>query len=286
MQASDGNGVAQFAQLSQEERDAAYNNSAAVADSAARLADWTERSAACRARSGVRRDLRYGARERNCFDYFPSGARGAPLFVFFHGGYWQNNSKETFGFVAEGPCARGIDVATVGYTLAPEAHLSDIVDEIHRAMDHIAGMANELGFDAGRVCAGGWSAGGHLAALAAERPEIGGTVPISGIFDLEPIALTYLNEKLGLSRFEIETLAPLRRPLRKDVTVSLLVGGDELPELQRQSQTYERAARANGVPVSLRTLPGLNHYSIMEEFAAPDGLATRTLIDILDGLQA
>ena len=68
--------------------------------------------------------------------------------------------------------------------------------------------------------------------------------------------------------------------------MSLLVGGDELPELQRQSQTYERAARANGVPVSLRTLPGLNHYSIMEEFAAPDGLATRTLIDILDGLQA
>lgn len=278
----DSNGIARFACLTQQERDAAYNNSQAVTDSAAHLADWTRRSAMFRSAPGVLRDLRYGERERNRFDYFPSGAPCPPLLVFFHGGYWQNNSKEVFGFVAGGPSARGIDVATVGYTLAPEAYLSDIVDECHRAIDHITGMAGELGFDGNRIYAGGWSAGGHLAVLAAERRAIRGVLSISGIFDLAPIALTYLDEKLRLRPFEIETLSPIRTPPTRGVPIALLVGGEELPELQRQSKAFRQSVAGLGRPVSMQTLPGLNHYTIMEELAAPGGRATKVLADLID----
>ncbi len=277
----DENECPDFASLDQADKDAAYNNTAAVSDSIQRLADWERRSAECRTRPGVRSDLRYGDKPNNRFDYFPSSTRGAPLFIFIHGGYWQRNSKEIFGFVSEGPCACGINVATIGYTLAPQAHLADIVDEVFLAIDHIAGMADELGFDANRIFVGGWSAGAHLATLAARSPVIRGVVSISGIFDLEPIRLTYLNELLQLRPIEIETLAPIRNLPERHCPVRLFFGGEELSELQRQSRAYGQCAQEAGLPVTATMLAGHNHYTIMEELAAPDGQLTRALEELV-----
>ena len=87
--------------------------------------------------------------------------------MFIHGGYWQRNEKEMFAFVAEGPLPHGIDVALLGYTLAPDASLTEIVGEIDRALSYLSAHAGELGFDPGRLFVGGWSAGGHLTAMAA-----------------------------------------------------------------------------------------------------------------------
>jgi arylformamidase len=275
-------GGAAFDQLDQAGRDAAYNNSKAVADSEARLKDWEERSAVCRALPSTRRDLRYGDKPNNCFDYFATGRPGAPLFIFIHGGYWQRNSKEVFGFVSTGPCAAGINVATIGYTLAPESNLSEIVSEVSRAIDVIVALSDDLSFDPSRVFVGGWSAGGHLAAMCAERPCIRGVLPISGIFDLGPITLTYLNRDLKLRPFEVQTLAPIHNLARRDVPTRLFVGGNELPELQRQSRSYAAAAQAAGLNVSMTTLAGLNHYTIMEEFAAPDSLLTLGLLALVE----
>jgi len=270
-----------FGDLDQAQKDAAYNNSLAVSDSPERLLDWEQRSAVCRELLSSRLDVRYGDKPNNRFDYFPSGDVDAPLFIFIHGGYWQRNSKEIFGFVSTGPCARGINVATIGYTLAPAASLSEIVNEVFRAIDSIAGLAEELGFDARRIFVGGWSAGGHLAALAADRAVVQGVVSISGIFDLEPIALTYLNHELQLKPFEIQTLAPIRNLVRRNVPMVLFVGGNELPELQRQSRDYQALARTSGLDVEMTVLPGLNHYTIMEELAAPEGLLTRGLLELV-----
>ena len=270
-----------FADLDQARKDAAYNNSLAVSDSTERLQDWERRSSACRALPSSRLDIRYGERANNRFDYFPSGEPAAPLFIFIHGGYWQRNSKEIFGFVSSGPRALGVDVATLGYTLAPEASLTEIVDEVFRGIDCIAGQADELGFDARRIYVGGWSAGGHLAALAADRAVVRGVISISGIFDLEPIALTYLDRELQLQPSEIQALAPIRNLARRDVPMLLFVGGNELPELQRQSRDYLACAVAKGLDVKLAVLPGLNHYTIMEELAAPEGALTRALLELV-----
>src|SRR6476659_7676057 len=80
--------------------DAAYNNSAAVRDSAAIVAEWDRRSAAFAASHAQHLDLHYGPRERNRIDYFPATSRGGPVLVFIHGGYWQMRAKESFRFVA------------------------------------------------------------------------------------------------------------------------------------------------------------------------------------------
>jgi len=260
--------------------DAAYDNTAAVADSQTYRAQWWERSAAIRAEPSARLDLRYGARPRAMLDYFPA-QNGAPLFVFIHGGYWQRNEKERFAFVAAGPRAHGINVAVVGYTLGPEARMTDIVGEIAQALSYLAEHAGTLGFDRAQIFVGGWSAGGHLAAALADHPAVRGVLPISGIFDLEPIALGALNDKLSLSAEEVEKLSPLRNLPTRAVPLKIFAGAAELPELRRQSEDYFRALRARGHPATLALLPGRNHFSIMEELARPDGALTRGLVELV-----
>jgi arylformamidase len=261
--------------------DAAYNNSAAVADSPQWLARWRERSAVIRAEPNARLDVAYGARPRARLDYFPTGAARAPLFVFIHGGYWQRNDKDTFAFVADGPRPHGIDVALVGYTLAPDVRLTDIVAEIRQALGLLADRAQDFGFDPARIFVGGWSAGGHLTAAVCDHPAFRGGLPISGIFDLEPIALNYLNEKVLLDTAEIAALSPLRTLPASMPPLRVSVGGAELPELQRQSRDYAAAAQARGLPVRLSVLPGHHHFSIMDEIARPDGALTRDLLELI-----
>jgi arylformamidase len=260
--------------------DAAYNNSAAVADSQDWVARWRERSNAVRAAPDVRLDIAYDERSRTRLDYFPAGARRAPLFVFIHGGYWQRNEKETFAFVADGPRAHGIDVAVPGYTLAPDARLTDIVAEIRQALSFLSSRAGEFGFDRERLFVGGWSAGGHLTAIVANHPAYRGGIPISGIFDLEPIALNYLNEKLQLDASEVATLSPLRILPQRMPPLRLFVGGEELPELQRQSKNYTEAARLRRLPVTLSVLPAHHHFSILDEIRRPEGAITRGLAEM------
>ena len=190
--------------------DAAYNNSAAVTDSSEWLADWRVRSGASRALAGAQLDVPYGERERARFDYFPCGVSGAPLFVFIHGGYWQRNAKEIFSFVSEGPRAHGIDVAVLGYTLAPAASACRTSSaRFKQALAFLGRHAGRFGFDPDQIYVGGWSAGGHLAAVASGWPNVRGALVISGIFDLEPIALSYINDPLRLDRDEIENYSPL-----------------------------------------------------------------------------
>jgi arylformamidase len=261
--------------------DAAYNNSAAVAGSAEIVQGWRERSATLRTRADARLDIAYGPAPRMRLDYFPSGKPNAPVFVFIHGGYWQRNEKETFSFVAEGPRPHGIDVVILGYTLAPDKRLTGIVAEIFASLGYLAAHACDFGFDPQRIYVGGWSAGGHLTAAVAHHPVFRGGMPISGIFDLEPIRLNYLNDKVLLDPDEVERMSPLRHLAERMPPLHISVGGAELPELVRQSVDYAKALEVRGLPARLAVLPGLDHFAIMEEIARPDGALTRVLAELI-----
>ena len=115
----------------------------------------------------------------------------------------------------------------------------------------------------------------------ADHPACRGGIPISGIFDLEPIALNYLNEKLRLDPTEVATLSPLRVLPDRMAPLRVFVGGQELPELRRQSTTYAEAARERGLPVTLTVLPGHHHFSILDEICQPDGAITHALIELI-----
>lgn len=263
--------------MTRAEIDAGYDNTSAVRDSAAHLADWTQRSAALRARNPQHLDLPYGRRERNRVDVFRCGIEHAPIFVFLHGGYWQRNSKEIFSCMAEGPLAHGFDVAVPGYTLAPTASLTQIVGEIRTAISWLRLQGPGIGIATDKMIVSGWSAGGHLAATAMAWPEIDGGLSISGIFDLEPIRLGVLNDKLRLTPDEAAALSPIAHMPAKAGPLIVAYGGGELPELQRQSETYGIDWRQAGLDGTTLRLPGHNHFSILEELATPEGRLATTL---------
>jgi len=265
--------------------DIAYNNMAAVADSADWITRWTGRTRELRALYPEHLDLAYGDRPRNCLDLYRSGAAEAPLLAFIHGGYWQRNSKDVFGCLAEGPLAHGIDVAMVGYTLCPEIRLSGIVAEIECALDWLAQHAPAHGFPARRIAVSGWSAGGHLTALAMHHPAVAAGLAISGIFDLEPIRLGSLNDAVRLDTAEVEQLSPIRRLPHRAGPLTVACGAGELPELQRQSREFFAAWQAAGLPGGLVMLPGRDHFSILDELHRPDGALTTAVRRLLESPQ-
>ena len=269
--------------LTREELDAAYDNTRAVADSARILVGFEERSRLLAERYPGELNLRFGPRERQRIDFFRAGSPGAPLLVFIHGGYWQMRRKETFRFLAAGALHHGISVALPGYTLAPEQNLAGIVTEIRDALRWLREHADSLGFDRSRIVVAGWSAGGHLAAMAADEPGVTGVLAISGIFDLEPIRLCCLNDKLLLKPEEVAGLSPLRLPL-SGKPLFAVCGSDELPELQRQSWDFARHRAAAKLPGGAFTLAGRNHFTILEEIETPGGVITTLLRMLLPEL--
>jgi len=101
--------------------------------------------------------LRYGPKERNTWDLFPSDDPNAPCIVFIHGGYWQRNSKDQFASMIAGPFAHGWAAALPGYTLAARASLSEIVAEIDAA-PRLAGRETvRHAASPGKVVLSGWS---------------------------------------------------------------------------------------------------------------------------------
>src|ERR1700744_6268592 len=105
-----------WAALSQAERDAAYDNTKAVANSPALIAARNEASAKFPASHATALDIPFGKQERTKIDLYPARDKSAPCLVFIHGGYWQRNSREVFAMLVEGRAARGGAGATPGDT--------------------------------------------------------------------------------------------------------------------------------------------------------------------------
>ena len=263
-----------WAALSQAERDAAYDNNAAVKNSGALIAERNQASETLRASRNSFLDVPYGDRERTKIDLYPADDATAPCLVFLHGGYWQRNSREVFAMLVEGVAAHGWSVAIPGYSLAPDASLTEIVTEISQ----VARLAGQNGGSygiSGPVVLAGWSAGAQLVAMALDHPRVTAGLAISGVYDLAPIRDTGLNNALKLTDQEVARLSPLRLPaVHKRLDIAY--GTAELPALVFDSiQLHELRIAANA-PGGLFPIEGADHFSILSELRRPDG----ALVDI------
>lgn len=264
-----------FLNLTPAQRDAAYDNTAAVANSAEQLRAFERRSASVAVRSDALLDQAYGVAERQTFDFF-AGQEGTDTVLFIHGGYWQMRHKNTFRFVVEGALAQGCSAALIGYTLAPQANLTAIVAQVHAGIRAVSEHAKNQG-RSGKIRLCGWSAGGHLTAMSMQLPEVVVGLGISGIYDLAPIRHTYLNAALQLSDEEVQTLSPLGLGLGGGKRFITAYGTAELPALQAQSLQFAVHNRSHNRS-SLLAVPDAEHFSILNALAAPDGALLQALL--------
>jgi arylformamidase len=274
-----------YAGFNQAELDAAYNNTAHVGQAKrdAYVAAWARRSEALRAQLKHERNIPYGTSPREVLDWVPCGRPGAPTFAFIHGGYWQWNDKESSFHIAGGVIPQGINFVNVEYTLAPAKRMGEICQEIRRMVDWLLGNLGRLGGDPRRLFIGGHSAGGHLTAVAMSNPLVAGGLPISGLFDLEPIRLSYLNQPIGMDVLEARRTSPIHSLPKTAGRLMVTVGGGELAELQRQSIDYYAAWRAAGLAGEFVPMPNHDHFSIIDELASERGALGRALGALANG---
>lgn len=247
-----------------------YNNRARVPDHPVHIAGWQRDAAAWRAACPrAELDLSYGPGEREKLDLFHPGAGdGAPLVLFIHGGYWKALDRSFASHCARGLNLQGVAVAVPSYDLCPAVPIGRIVAQMRAAAAFLWRRHRRP------ILAAGHSAGGQLAAMLLATdwraldpalPEglVQAALPISGVFELEPLLATTVAEGLNLTPTEARALSPRFLPC-PGRPIHCVVGGAESGEYLRQSR--DMAAAWGG---SVEALPGADHFTVIAPLADP-----------------
>jgi arylformamidase len=115
-----------------------------------------------------------------------------------------------------------------------------------------------------------------------------GAVAISGVFDLQPLIPTSLNQALGLEPLGAAAMSPIHWPAPNGgapggMELDCLVGGDESPEFIRQSRAMADAWAARGAMTRFEVLPGLNHFTVLDSLFDPDSAMVGRVVELARG---
>ncbi|XP_076436349.1 kynurenine formamidase-like [Babylonia areolata] len=249
----------------------------------------------------VETDITYGSTPRQKLDVYTqknsAGKKGSPFFVVLHGGYWQTKEigHDIFGFMAQPLTAAGATVIPVGYELCPDVSMDEIISEVKHAMYFIFKLAKERHSSGIYLC--GHSAGAHLAALmlmtsfqdedAFDSELIKGAVLVSGVYDLEPLVKTSVNDALRLTEEDAQSLSPATfvkelsdHSKRRQILIA--VGEYDPPEFRRQSGEFEKSLRNNGIHTRYLDIPDTDHFSVVEKLQDANYNLTKECIRLMN----
>ena len=286
-----------YRDMDREALDRQYNLRAAVPGIEEDFARWRKNSADTRARCRHLADIPYGGAPGQKLDLFlPEKADGGPLplHIFIHGGYWMAMSKADFSFVADGFTGRGIAVAVIDYDLCPTVRFRTLMEQVMAVPAWAWRHGADYGLDRNNITVSGHSAGGQMTALlaaadwpavAADLPRtlIRGGVPVSGIYDLEPIRLCYLNETLELDERDVADFSPLRHLGGYVAPLICAVGGAETDEFRRQQRDFVAQARRSGHDITGMELANFHHFDVIDELAKPESPLNKAVMRLVAG---
>jgi arylformamidase len=221
-------------------------------------------------------DVPYGPHPRERFDLFRApDARGTV--VYLHAGYWQSRDKSQFRFLAPSFVRAGLSFALVNYPLCPEVTLATLTESVRGAVPVILdAMQSKAG-----LIAAGHSAGAQLAVELAltdwtvhgmARGAISAVVALSGVYDLQPLLATPLNDGLRLDATAAAAASPLYRVCGGLPAAIFAVGALETEAFREQTRAMYRAWIAAGNVATMMVVDSADHFSLlraMEQAGAP-----------------
>ncbi len=278
-----------FRDYDQKTLDWEYNNRGKVPNTEELKAAQSAGSDQAKAQFDTRIDVPFGPGATERLDiYLPDGDGPHPIHVFFHGGYWKSNTKDDFGFVALPFVPYGAVVVVVEYGLIPDVSMAELIRQCRAALAWTWREAASFNGDRDNITVSGHSAGGHITVmmLATDWPGFDDGLPaapikagcgISGVYDLEPVRLSFQNDELGFTPDVVRDFSTILLEPRVRAPLLLPVGGDEGPEFVRQSEDMAAAWRPKGMDVRAWILPGHNHFTTINHYLDPDSDLSRAV---------
>ncbi len=256
----------------QAELDRQYNSRGTVPDVSLYLNDYAARTSQAKTQLRCIDNLRYGDQADKLLDIYPASQSNAPVMVYLHGGDWRTLSKEDSGFAAPAFVARGAMLVVLDFTLVPHTTLPAMGEQVRKALLWLHKNVASYGGDPQRIHIAGHSSGANLVGqllLTAPAGQIKSAVFISGLGDLEPVRLSFRNEKLHLTPEVAAQVSLLKHQPGRICPMLVAVGQNETEDYRRQSRDVADHWRAQGNACELFELPGRHHFDAVLEWADP-----------------
>lgn len=230
--------------------------------------------------------VKYGQHPDEWFWHAPidsPATESRKIFVFVHGGFWRRLSANDGTFLTPAWRNLGYDTASINYSLCPCESLEVLVVQTARAIQFLTTM-----YEPSEMLLVGHSAGAHLAAMnlcTNNETKYAGALLISGIYDLEPILHTSINNDIKLNATSAQTLSPIKHlaqnttlKVKNNTPVAIVWGENETDEFKRQSSEFASAWSVSNPASLLRTkeIASRNHFDVLDDLAKSD------VIDLLD----
>ena len=263
-----------YKQYNQQGLDYQYNNRLNAPDHEYHLQQWELVNRETEKKYKLHKNISYGDGERETLDIFPSDLPDAKTLVFIHGGYWYKNGPSDVYLVAEAFRAYGVTTVLIGYPLMPDHPLDQLVASCRKAISWLHQNVSGFNGNPDQIYIAGHSAGGHLAAMmmATNWPQfdsalrnniIKGVCAISGLYNLLPVQLCYVNEILKMDKATVIRNSPVELSPETLCPLILTVGKEETAEYKAQSGELFNRWTEKGADVQLMEAAGTNHFSIL-----------------------
>lgn len=260
-----------------EELDWQYDHSKRFPDTSLFNKARGEKSRLVREKIKGQLNVPYGSGETDLLDIYPAAQKDAPIGVFIHGGAWTRGSKNDYSFPAASFVPRGVTWVVPDFSNIPPGTLDSMAKQNRDAVAWVYRNAKSFGGDPDRIHVLGHSSGGHLSAMVQctdwqklyglPGDLVKGGVCMSGIYDLQPIYLSYRNKYLGLDDAAWRRNSPIHN-VRTDYMPPLIIGCGEYDtaEFHRQPLAYADAIRKKGYKAEWIELPGRHHFAVSDAF--------------------